>query len=65
MIRDIFMNIRQDTTLYDAVLSYCISKTLSGYDQAINYGRLSGFFTADNKLTSRGRDFAETLTSNS
>ncbi|MAN00367.1 MAG: hypothetical protein CML54_00150 [Rhodobacteraceae bacterium] len=59
------MNTRHETTLYDAVLSYCISKTLSGYDQAINYGRLSGFFTADNKLTSRGRDFAETLTSNS
>ena len=65
MIRDFFMKIRQDTTLYDAVLSYCISKTLSGYDHAINYGRLSGFFTADNELTSRGRDFAETLTNSS
>tara|TARA_Y100000589_G_scaffold315674_1_gene339467 strand:- start:43 stop:222 length:180 start_codon:yes stop_codon:yes gene_type:complete len=59
------MKIRQDTTLYDAVLFYCISKTLSGYDQAISYGRLSGFFTQDNKLTSRGKDFAKTLTNDS
>jgi len=56
------MKTRLDTVLYDAVLTYCIDKTLRGYDQAIEYGRLSGFFTLDNKLTPRGRDFAQSLT---
>ena len=56
------MKARLDTMLYDAVLAYCIDKTLRGYDQAIEYGRISGFFTVDNQLTQRGRDFAQTLT---
>ena len=56
------MKTRLDTVLYDAVLTYCIDKTLRGYDQAIEFGRLSGFFTLDNKLTPRGRDFAQSLT---
>ena len=55
------MKTRLDMVLYDAVLAYCIEKTLRGYDQAIEYGRLSGFFTLDNKLTPRGRDFAQSL----
>ena len=56
------MKTRLDTVLYDAVLAYCIEKTLRGYDQAIEYGRLSGFFTLDNKLTPRGKDFGLSLT---
>ena len=55
------MKARLDTVLYDAVLSYCIDRTLSGYDQAMNYGRLSGFFTFDNELTDLGKKFAQTL----
>ena len=50
-----------DSALYDAVLSYCIDRTLSGYDQAINYGRLSGFFTFENELTALGKKFAQSL----
>ena len=56
------MKPRLDRALYDAVLSYCIEKTLRGYDQAVDYGRVSGFFTLDNELTPRGRDFGQTLT---
>jgi len=47
--------------LYDAVLSYCIDRTLSGYDQAMHYGRLSGFFTFENELTALGKKFAQSL----
>ena len=56
------MKTRLDTVLYDAVLAYCVEKTLRGYDQAIEYGQLSGFFTLDNKLTPRGKDFGLSLT---
>tara|TARA_B100000963_G_C22317488_1_gene532798 strand:+ start:304 stop:483 length:180 start_codon:yes stop_codon:yes gene_type:complete len=56
------MKPRLDKALYDAVLAYCIEKTLRGYDQAVDYGRVSGFFTLDNELTPRGRDFGQTLT---
>ena len=56
------MKTRLETVLYDAVLAYCVEKTLRGYDQAIEYGRLSGFFTLDNKLTPRGKDFGLSLT---
>ena len=55
------MKTRIDTVLYDAVLSYCIDRTLSGYDQAMRYGRLSGFFTFDNELTALGKKFAQSL----
>ena len=51
-----------DSVLYDAVLSYCIERTLSGYDQAIHYGRLSGFFTLNYELTALGKTFAQNLT---
>ena len=50
-----------DSALYDAVLSYCIDRTLSGYDQAMHYGRLSGFFTFENELTALGEKFAQRL----
>ncbi len=44
------MKARLDTALYDAVLSYCIDRTLSGYDQAMHYGRLSGFLLSKMNL---------------
>ena len=55
------MKTRLDSVLYDAVLSYCIDRTLSGYDQAMNYGRSSGFFTFENELTALGKKFAQSL----
>ena len=55
------MKARLDSVLYDAVLSYCFDRTLSGYDQAMHYGRLSGFFTFENELTTLGKRFAQSL----
>ena len=55
------MEARLDTVLYDAVLAYCVDRTLSGYDHAIHYGRSSGFFTLDYELTALGERFAQTL----
>ena len=55
------MNAREDFIEYEAVLSYCRNKTMSGYEQAVHYGRLSGYFTSDNKLTPMGRKIARLL----
>jgi hypothetical protein len=55
------MKARLDSVLYDAVLSYCIDRTLSGYDQAMHYGRLSGFFTFENELTALGKSLRKVL----
>ena len=52
------MSARKDFIEYEAVLTYCCNKTMGGYDQAIHYGRLSGFFTTDNKLTPLGKTIA-------
>ena len=54
------MKALSDATQYEAVLEYCIERTLSGYDQAIHYGRLSGYLTLDNKLTIQGQMLART-----
>ena len=43
------MNARKDFIEYEAVLSYCFNKTMSGY------------FTSDNKLTPMGRKVARLL----
>ena len=53
------MSARKDFIEYEAVLKYCCKKTMGGYDQAINYGKLSGFFTIDNKLTPMGKTVAQ------
>ena len=53
------MNARKDFIEYEAVLTYCCNKTMGSYDQAIQYGRLSGFFTTENKLTPMGRKVAQ------
>ena len=55
------MNARKDFLDYEAVLAYCQNKTTSDFDQATHYGRLSGFFTNDNKLTDMGRKVARLL----
>ena len=55
------MKALSDATQYEAVLAYCIERTLSGYDQAIQYGRLSGYLTLDNKLTIQGQMLALSL----
>ena len=55
------MNARKDFIEHEAVLSYCLKKTMSDYEQAVHYGRLSGYFTCDNKLTPMGRKVARLL----
>ena len=55
------MNAREEFIEYEVVLSYCRNKTMSGYEQAVHYGRLSGYFTSDNKLTPMGRKVARLL----
>ena len=55
------MNASKDFIEYEAVLSYCCNKTMSGYEQALHYRRLSGYFTYDNKLTPTGRKVARLL----
>ena len=52
-----------ETSQYEAVLSYCIDRTLSGYENALYYGKLSGFLTSDNELTANGKKVANILTS--
>ena len=52
-----------ESSQYEAVLSYCIDRTLSGYENAIYYGKLCGFLTSDNELTSNGKKVAEILAS--
>ena len=49
------MSARKDFIEYEAVVTYCLNKTMGGYDQAIQYGKLSGFFTTYNKLTLMGK----------
>ena len=46
---------------YEAVLAYCCDKTMNGYKQALHYGRLSGYFTKDNKLTAMGHKVARMI----
>ena len=46
------MSAHRDFLQFETVLSYCFAKTRTdNYDQAMHYGRLSGFFTDANKLT--------------
>lgn len=52
-----------DYLQYEAVLSYCIDRTLSGYENAICYGKLCGFLTPDNELTANGKKVANILAS--
>ena len=52
-----------ESSQYEAVLSYCIDRTLSGYENAIYYGKLCGFLTSDNELTANGKKVANILTS--
>ena len=56
------MCVHRDFLQFETVLSYCLTKTRSvNYDQAMHYGRLSGFFTNANKLTATGSRMAEFL----
>ena len=52
-----------ESSQYEAVLSYCIDRTLSGYENAIYYGKLCGFLTSDNELTTNGKKVADILAS--
>jgi hypothetical protein len=52
-----------ETMQREAVLSYCIERTLSGYENAIFYGKRCGFLTSDNELTDHGKKFADILAS--
>ena len=53
------MSAHRDFLHFETVLSYCFTKTLSNnYDQAMHYGRLSGFFTDTNKLAPTGSRMA-------
>ena len=54
------MNARNDFIYYETVLSYCLTKIQSNnHDQAMHYGRLSGFFTPGNQLTPMGNQLAK------
>jgi hypothetical protein len=54
------MNAKNEFIYYETVLSYCITKIQSNnHDQAMHYGRLSGFFTAGNQLTPMGNQLAK------
>ena len=46
---------------YEAVLAYCGDKTMNSYEQALPYGRLSGYFDKNNKLTTMGQKVARLL----
>ena len=50
-----------ETSQYEAVLSYCIDRTLSSYENALYYGKLSGFLTSNNELTTNGKKVADIL----
>ena len=53
------MSAHRDLLQFETALSYCYRKTCSqNYDQAMHYGRLSGFFTDANKLTPNGSRMA-------
>ena len=52
----------RDFLQFETVLSYCLTKMRSeNYDQAMHYGRLSGFFINANKLTPTESRMAEFL----
>jgi len=54
------MNAKNQYIYYETVLSYCLTKIQSNnHDQAMHYGRLSGFFTAGNQLTPMGNQLAK------
>ena len=53
------MNARKDFIEYEAVLRYCCKNPKNNHEQAVHYGRLSGYFTTDNKLTPIGRRIAQ------
>ena len=54
------MNAKNEFIYYETVLSYCLTKIQSNnHDQAIHYGRLSGFFSAGNQLTPMGNQLAK------
>ena len=55
------MNARKDSIEYEAVLKYCCNKTKNNHEQALHFGRLSGYFTNDKKLTPMGRQVAQYL----
>ena len=57
------MKMKLDSLHYETVLSYCIDRTLSGYDHAVHYGQINGFFTCDNELTPDGKKVANILAS--
>ena len=46
---------------YEAVLAFCCDKTMNGYEQALHYGRLSGYFDKNNKLTAMGYKVARLI----
>ena len=57
------VEMKLESLQYDAVLSYCIDRTLSGYENALYYGKLCGFLTSDNELTTNGKKVANILAS--
>ena len=59
-IKGQIMNAKNQYIYYETVLSYCLTKIQSNnHDQAMHYGRLSGFFTAGNQLTPMGNQLAK------
>ena len=60
IIKGQIMNTKNQYIYYETVLSYCLTKIQSNnHDQAMHYGRLSGFFTAGNQLTPMGNQLAK------
>ena len=60
IIKGQIMNAKNQYIYYETVLSYCLTKIQSNnHDQAMHYGRLSGFFTAGNQLTPMGNQLAK------
>ena len=60
IVKGQIMNARNQYIYYETVLSYCLTKIQSNnHDQAMHYGRLSGFFTAGNQLTPMGNQLAK------
>ena len=60
IIRGQIMNAKNEFIYYETVLSYCLTKIQSNnHDQAMHYGRLSGFFTVGNQLTPMGNQLAK------
>ena len=60
IIKGQIMNAENQYIYYETVLSYCLTKIQSNnHDQAMHYGRLSGFFTPGNQLTPMGNQLAK------